>query len=114
MFYVYVLYSESHQVYYKGFTENVTKRFNEHNNNLSRYTAGKKSNKSLQRKNLMKNRTKLNPKLFKDTNSIYPLNKQYKDNELKSPYKQRPLSGGPSPDKFKIEYEKGPKYKYGE
>lgn len=62
----------------------------------------------------MKNRTKLNPKLFKDTNSIYPLNKQYKDNELKSPYKQRPLSGGPSPDKFKIEYEKGPKYKYGE
>jgi len=41
MFYTYVLYSESRQVYYKGFTENVTKRFNEHNNNLSRYTAGK-------------------------------------------------------------------------
>ena len=41
MFYVYVLYSESHQVYYKGFTENVTKRLTEHNNNLSRYTAGK-------------------------------------------------------------------------
>ena len=41
MFYVYVLYSDSHQVYYKGFTENVIKRLTEHNNNLSRYTAGK-------------------------------------------------------------------------
>ena len=41
MFYVYVLYSDSHQVYYKGFTENVIKRLTEHNDNLSRYTAGK-------------------------------------------------------------------------
>lgn len=49
---------------------------------------------------MRKARTKLNPKLFKDTNSI----KQNNDdkNDLKSPPKKRPLSGDPSPDKFRI------------
>ena len=65
---------------------------------------------------MKKARSKLNPKLFKDTNSIYPPNKQYKDanNELKSPQKKRPLSGDPSPDKFKIEANKCLRSKYGD
>ena len=41
MFYVYVLYSPSRGLYYKGFTEDVGKRLNQHNGNLSRYTSGK-------------------------------------------------------------------------
>ncbi len=50
---------------------------------------------------MRKFRTKLNPKLFKDTNCI----KQNNDdqNQLKSPPKKRPLSGDPSPDKFRIQ-----------
>ena len=40
-YYVYVLYSESHNIYYKGFTEAVLKRLHEHNSNLGRYTANK-------------------------------------------------------------------------
>ena len=39
--FVYILYSESSNIYYKGFTENPDKRLWEHNNDLSRYTAGK-------------------------------------------------------------------------
>jgi hypothetical protein len=61
---------------------------------------GKKSNKSGERKGFRKIRTKLNPKLFKDTYSIKQINDN--DNELKSPPKKRPLSGDPSPDKFRI------------
>lgn len=40
-YFVYILYSESHHIYYKGFTEDVKRRLFEHNNNLSRYTAEK-------------------------------------------------------------------------
>jgi hypothetical protein len=41
----------------------------------------------------------------KDTNVIYPPNRAYEhaNKELQSPTKRRPLSGGPSPDKFKID-----------
>jgi len=38
-YYVYIIYSDSKDVYYKGFTENPVKKFWEHNNNLSRYTS---------------------------------------------------------------------------
>ena len=38
---VYILYSESCEVYYKGYSENVAQRLWEHNNDLSRYTKGK-------------------------------------------------------------------------
>ena len=41
MYYVYVLYSASCEVYYKGYTENIEKRLDEHNSGLSRYTSGK-------------------------------------------------------------------------
>jgi putative endonuclease len=41
MFFVYILYSTSHDVFYKGFTENPAKRLWEHNNDLSTYTKGK-------------------------------------------------------------------------
>lgn len=47
---------------------------------------------------------KQNQRMFKDTNTIYPPNQAYNDanNELKSPTKKRPQSGGPSPDKLHI------------
>jgi putative endonuclease len=41
MYYVYILYSPSFQVYYKGYTENINDRLAQHNAGLSRYTAGK-------------------------------------------------------------------------
>ena len=41
MYSVYVLYSASFQVYYKGYTENINDRLAQHNAGLSRYTAGK-------------------------------------------------------------------------
>ncbi len=41
MHYVYILHSESHNIYYKGYTQYPEKRLFEHNNNLSRYTANK-------------------------------------------------------------------------
>jgi putative endonuclease len=41
MYYVYVLYSVSCRIYYKGYTENISKRLFEHNHDLSRFTAGK-------------------------------------------------------------------------
>jgi len=40
-YYVYVLYSEKHRIYYKGFTEDISKRLHEHNHDLGRFTAGK-------------------------------------------------------------------------
>jgi hypothetical protein len=46
------------------------------------------------------------PNPFLDTNCIYPPDKEYaeKYEELKSPQKRRPLSGGPSPDKHKLKH----------
>ncbi|MFN5621307.1 MAG: GIY-YIG nuclease family protein [Flavobacteriales bacterium] len=41
MYFVYVLFSPSFRVYYKGYTENITNRLAQHNGGLSRYTAGK-------------------------------------------------------------------------
>ncbi|MBK6641642.1 MAG: GIY-YIG nuclease family protein [Bacteroidetes bacterium] len=41
MFFVYIIYSSSYDVFYKGFTDNPEKRLWEHNNDLSRYTKGK-------------------------------------------------------------------------
>ncbi len=41
MYFVYILYSESHKLYYKGFTENVKSRVEEHNAGKSRYTCNK-------------------------------------------------------------------------
>ena len=41
MYYTYIILSKSHNLYYKGFTTEPQKRLWEHNNNLSRYTAGK-------------------------------------------------------------------------
>ena len=47
--------------------------------------------------------------LFKDTNVIYPPDKAYHEanEDLKSPSKKRPLSGGPSPEKHRIIAERG-------
>src|SRR5688572_31804630 len=39
--YTYIIYSESHQVYYKGESEDPVNRLLAHNNNLSQYTKGK-------------------------------------------------------------------------
>ena len=41
MYFVYILYSESQKLYYKGFTENVKSRVEEHNAGKSRYTCNK-------------------------------------------------------------------------
>jgi putative endonuclease len=41
MYYVYVLYSASYGLYYKGFTQDVERRLIEHNSDKSRYTSGK-------------------------------------------------------------------------
>ncbi|WP_424368163.1 GIY-YIG nuclease family protein [Moheibacter sp.] len=38
-FYVYILYSKSKDIYYKGFSENPQKRFTEHLEGKSQYTS---------------------------------------------------------------------------
>jgi putative endonuclease len=40
-FFVYIIYSKSYRIYYKGFTENPEQRIKEHNENMSRFTSGK-------------------------------------------------------------------------
>jgi len=40
-FYVYVIYSDHKNLFYKGSTSDIEKRMFEHNNDLGRYTAGK-------------------------------------------------------------------------
>ncbi len=39
--FVYIIYSENHNVYYKGYSQDVEKRLKEHNAGLSRYTSNK-------------------------------------------------------------------------
>jgi putative endonuclease len=41
MFYVYILYSKSSNVYYKGFTTNLIKRLENHLSGKSKYTSTK-------------------------------------------------------------------------
>jgi putative endonuclease len=41
MHYVYIIYSASNDVYYKGYTTQPKVRIAQHNNNEGRYTAGK-------------------------------------------------------------------------
>jgi len=41
MFYTYIIRSKEKNIFYKGMTIDPEKRLWEHNNNLSRYTAGK-------------------------------------------------------------------------
>ena len=41
MYYVYILFSQRLNIFYKGITQNPDKRLQEHNNDLSRFTAGK-------------------------------------------------------------------------
>ena len=41
MFYVYILYSEEKDIYYKGFTSDLEKRLEQHNANKSFYTSSK-------------------------------------------------------------------------
>ncbi|MCC9018094.1 MULTISPECIES: GIY-YIG nuclease family protein [Flavobacterium] len=41
MFYVYIIYSKTFDVYYKGFSENIPQRLLYHNENKSRYTSNK-------------------------------------------------------------------------
>jgi len=41
MFYVYIIYSKAFNVYYKGFSENISQRLLYHNDNKSRYTSNK-------------------------------------------------------------------------
>ena len=41
MFYTYIIYSKSKDIYYKGFSESPTQRLLDHNENKSRYTSGK-------------------------------------------------------------------------
>jgi putative endonuclease len=41
MYYVYILFSQRLDIFYKGITQNPDKRLQEHNNDLSRFTAGK-------------------------------------------------------------------------
>lgn len=41
MYHVYILYCHAHDLYYKGYTENLSIRLIEHNEGLSRYTSGK-------------------------------------------------------------------------
>lgn len=43
MFYVYILYSASQDIYYKGFTTNLENRLASHQSQKSRYTASKGS-----------------------------------------------------------------------
>jgi len=42
MYYVYVIQSLSHGTRYVGSAKNITKRIQEHNNGLCRYTSGRK------------------------------------------------------------------------
>ena len=39
--FVYIIQSEQDQTYYKGFTENIVKRLEQHNNGKSEYTSRK-------------------------------------------------------------------------
>ena len=39
MFYVYIIYSQTLDIFYKGFTENLEKRIFEHQNGMSRFTS---------------------------------------------------------------------------
>lgn len=39
--FVYIIQSEQDQTYYKGFTENIVKRLEQHNNGESEYTSRK-------------------------------------------------------------------------
>ncbi|MRX66482.1 putative endonuclease [Flavobacterium resistens] len=41
MFYVYIIYSKTLDLYYKGFSEDVAQRLLYHNENRSRYTSDK-------------------------------------------------------------------------
>ncbi|WET04861.1 GIY-YIG nuclease family protein [Flavobacterium sp. YJ01] len=41
MFYVYIIYSKTFDVYYNGFSEDITQRLLYHNENRSRYTSNK-------------------------------------------------------------------------
>jgi putative endonuclease len=41
MYYVYILFSQRLDIFYKGITQYPEKRLFEHNNDLSRFTAGK-------------------------------------------------------------------------
>ena len=41
MFYIYIIYSKTSDVYYKGFSEDISQRLSYHNENKSRYTANK-------------------------------------------------------------------------
>lgn len=40
-YFVYIIYSKSHDVFYKGVTTTISKRLEDHNNNLSVYTKNK-------------------------------------------------------------------------
>ena len=40
-FKVYIIYSASHDVYYKGMTNDLEKRINDHNQGFSKYTKNK-------------------------------------------------------------------------
>lgn len=40
-YYVYVLQSKKNKKWYTGFTADLRKRFNQHNNNMSTYTKGR-------------------------------------------------------------------------
>ncbi|NOX87125.1 MAG: GIY-YIG nuclease family protein [Chlorobi bacterium] len=39
--FVYIIYSQTYDIYYKGYSIRPFDRLNEHNNNESRYTSGK-------------------------------------------------------------------------
>ena len=41
MFFVYIIYSATYDIYYKGISADIAKRLDEHNCNQSRYTSGK-------------------------------------------------------------------------
>jgi putative endonuclease len=40
-YFVYIIFSQTHQFYYKGVTSDIKKRIEAHNNNLNRSTAAK-------------------------------------------------------------------------
>jgi len=40
--YVYIIFSQAKEIYYKGCTSNIDKRLNEHNHDLGHFTKGKK------------------------------------------------------------------------
>jgi putative endonuclease len=41
MYFVYIIYSDKSEIYYRGYSENPTRRLEQHNNNESRYTSNK-------------------------------------------------------------------------